>query len=193
MNPTAHPCEEIKKKRNNNNKLHIFYSKQTFSHRIFVVRGFCYVAIIPRSSSENLNFITEPSCRICCQRCQTSRLQTASPLANEQSMHPVFATFSKMHFPFSVFQPTPFIPPPPFCNWTLNCRHANQALIHLKLTGRPDYGGGFLLQTSYHHHLSRNTCRNMKELPSSTSRSIVCRMWQQSEGKLSSTHLSPGV
>ncbi len=107
--------------------------------------------------------------------------------------NPLSATFSEMLFPhFSVFQPTPFIPPPSR-NWTLKCQHANQALIHLKLTGRPDYGSRFLLQTSYHHHLSRNTCRNMKELPSSISQSIVCQLWQQTEGKLSCTHLSPGV
>lgn len=138
------------------------------------------------------------SCRICCQHWQTSQHQKASPLANEQRKHPFSspnqpsATFSEMLFPFSVFQPTPFIPPPLF-NWTLKCRQANQALIHLKLTERPDYGGGFLLQTSYRHHLYRNTCRNMKELPSSISRSIVCRMCQQTEGKLPYTHLCPGV
>lgn len=84
-------------------------------------------------------------------------------------------------------------PPPTVCNWTLKCRHASQLLIHLKLTGRPDYGGTFLLQTPYRHHLYRNTCRNMKELPGSISQSIVCQLCQQTEGKLFHKHLNPGV
>lgn len=157
----------------------------------------CFLSFL--EARQKTKFHCRVSCRVCCQHCQTSKLQTAFPLANEQRMHPFppplnppSTTFSEMLFPSSVFQPTPFIPPP-LRNWTLKCRHANQALIHLKLTGRPDYDGGFLLQTSYQHHLYRNTCRNMKELPSSISQSIVCRMCQQTEGKLSYTHLSPGV
>lgn len=83
-------------------------------------------------------------------------------------------------------------PPPPqtVCNWTLKCRHANQLLIHLKLTGRPDYGGSFLLQTPYRHHLYGNTCRNMKELPGSISQSIVCQLCQQTQGKSESLNRS---
>lgn len=104
-----------------------------------------------------------------CGFCQASKLQKAFPVANEQKMHVCFfllcATFYE-----KAFAPTQHPPPPPayphpptICNWTLKCQHANQTLIHLKLTGRPDYGGSFLLQTPYRRHLYRNTCRNMKE------------------------------
>lgn len=128
--------------------------------------------------------------------CQTSKLQKAFPFANEQRMHVsvcVFflsllcATFCEQPFPFSVLHT------PNHLQLNSECRHANQVLIHLKLTGRPDYGGGFRLQTPYRYHLYGNTCRDMKELPGSISQSIVCQLCQQTEGKLSHTHLNPTV
>lgn len=151
-------------------------------HRIFVMQGF-------------LSFLEAclKTFQLCCIYCQTPKLQKTLPLPNEQRMHPFLfpsnppsTIFPEKLFPFSVFQH-----PPPLCNWTLKCWHANQALIHLKLTGCHDYGGGFLLQTSYLRHLYWNTCRNIKELPGSISQSIVCRLCQQTEGKLSYTHLNP--
>lgn len=133
----------------------------------------------------------ELSCHISCQHCQTFQLQTAFLLANEQRIHPVFK-FTKCNASLkyiSLSLPSNPLPssPQPHSNWTLKCRHANQALIHLKLTGHPDYGGSLLLHMSHQYHLFRNTCLNIKELPGSISRSIVCQMCQQTEGKLSHT------
>lgn len=94
-----------------------------------------------------------------CGFCQTSKLQKAFPFANEQRMHVRFyllcATFYE-----KAFAPTQV--PPTICNWTLKCRRANQLLIHLKLTGRPDYGGSFLLQTPYRHHLYGDMCLHVQ-------------------------------
>lgn len=72
----------------------------------------------------------------------------------------------------SIFQPHPLHPSAPSqlnsgasASERANAR-SRQALIHLKLTGRADYGDGFLLQKSYQRHLCRgNTCRDMKALP----------------------------
>lgn len=156
------------------------------------MRGFWYVPIIPRSPSEKYISLRGPSCRTA----KHPNFKQLSFLLISKGCilfsDPPSATFSEMHFPFSAFQPTPssLHPSKTIELWSAGTQIK---LIHLKLTGRPDYGGGFLLQTSYRHHLSRNTCRNMKELPSSISWSIVCRMCQQTEGKLSYAHLSPGV
>lgn len=121
-----------------------------------------------------------------------SNFKKLFPFANEQRIWVCFSSSSAPPSMNSLF-PVLSCAPTTICNWTLKCRHANQVLIHLKLTGRPDYGSSFRLQTPYRHHLYRNTCRNMKELPGSISQSIVCQLCQQTEGKLSHTHLNPGV
>lgn len=179
-------------------KIHIIIWNKYFAP-VCLTKGFWCVPFIPWSLSNprHQHFTTELSCRIFYSDCQPSRLQKAFPLANEQSLHPIFKS-TKCYFHWNAFpslcHPTRPLPPPQPCrNWTMKWRYATQTLIHLKLTGRPDYGGCFLLQTSYRRHLYRNTCRNMKVLPSSISLSIVCRICQQTKSKLSYAHLSHRV
>lgn len=111
-----------------------------------------------------------------------SKVRSSPP--STHSPNPPSATFSEMLFPFLCLPTHPLYPSTPSQLSSEVSARANQALIHLKLTGRADYGDGFLLQKSYQHHLYRNTCRNMKELPSSISRSIVCQVCQTNWGQI---------
>lgn len=157
-------------------------------------RDFRCVPIIPRSSSENQISLRLPLVAYAANTAKhpnfkkpflllMSKVRSFPPPPPPLRIRPAPPSL-KCFFPFSVFQPHPLYPSTPSQLSSEVSARANQALIHLKLTGRADYGDGFLLQKSYQHHLYRNTCRNMKELPSSISRSIVCRVCQTNRGQI---------
>lgn len=158
------------------------------------VQDFCHVGILLCFYHSWSSYESNTSTARLLPNTQTSKSFSLSLMSKGCMRARVFFFFPSSAPP-SMNSLFPFLSctPPTICNWTLECRHANQVLIHLKLTGRPDYGGGSRLQTPYRHHLYGNTCRDMKELPGSISQSIVCRLCQQTEGKLSHTHLNPTV